>query len=197
MGTDITKLKVSLTKHGAHKIAYLIAEFDKDDILNHLDGDFNEIHIDYAQTTNILSIDKNGTVPDIWNQVKLFGIQDIYDLVFFAIVFSHHSLIDTMIDGISKDCRIERGRIIDGKAYTNFAHIIDELGLSIEHTESYVTFDLSRIFYKFYLSKFATKLFALKLTEAGWDQKNNLTEEALSFNFTRQLGFLAKSLEHG
>jgi len=50
MATVLKKLIVSLTKHGAHKIAFLLQKFDKDDILNHLKGDYMDIHIDSAQT---------------------------------------------------------------------------------------------------------------------------------------------------
>lgn len=182
MATDLTKLKVSLTKHGAHKIAYLVAEFDKDDVLNHLDGDFRDINIDFAQTRKILSIDDDGVAPNFWNEIKQFGEEDVFDLVFLSIVLSHHDLMDCMIQGFEDGAVIIRGKIIDGKAYTNFARIIEDLGFAIEHTADYVSFDISRIFYKFYLSSFIFQLIELKLIDAGWEKENSLIDESIKQN---------------
>lgn len=188
MATDLQKLRVSLTKHGAHKVAYLIKEFDKDEIINHLEGDHQEIHIDQAQIINILSIAPDGIAPTLWNNIKKYGEQDIYDLVFIANVFSHIDLINTMITAIDNDCIIRRGEIIDGKAFTNFAHTIEQLGFSIEHTPDFVSFDISRIFYKFYLTNFIIKILELKLIDAGWDQSNPIIEECIANNFHRVFG---------
>jgi len=134
MSTDLNKLRVSLTKHGAHKVAYLVRKFDKDDILNHLSGDYNSIKIDYAQARKILSANQDGIAPELWNQLKQYGEEDIFDVVFISNVFSHVDLINTIIRGIEDNCVIKRGSVIDGKAYTNFAHTIDRFGYSIEHT---------------------------------------------------------------
>ena len=65
------------------------------------------------------------------------------------------------------------------KAYTNFAHIIEQFGFAIEHTSEYISFDISRIFYKFYIPELVGKLLVIKLTEAGWDKKNSLVEECI------------------
>jgi len=182
MATDLTKLKVSLTKHGAHKIAYLVAEFDKDDVLNHLEGDFRDINIDAAQTRKILSIDGNGVAPTFWNEIKHFGEEDVFDLVFLSIVLSHHDLMNCMVVGFEDGAVINRGKVIDGKAYTNFARIIDDLGFAIEHTADFISFDISRIFYKFYLSSFIFQLIELKLLDAGWGKDNSLINESINQN---------------
>ena len=183
MATDISKLKVSLTKHGAHKIAFLLQEYDKDDILNHLDDDSMDIHIDHAQTRRILSIQEGKPAPNLWNEIKKYGLEDIFDLVFIAIVFSHHKLIYALKIGISEGCIIKRGPAITGKVYTNFACILDEFGFAIEHTPDYVTFDISRIFYKFYMPELVSKLLSIKLIEAGWNKTNSLADECIQFEF--------------
>lgn len=188
MPTDLSKLKVSLTKHGAHKIAFLLQEFDKDDILNHVDEDSMDIHIDRAQTSRILSIEDGRTAPTLWNEVKKYGLEDIFDLVFIAIVFSHHELIGVLKAGINENCKISRGNAIDGKAYTNFAGILDEYGFAIEHTPEYVTFDISRIFYKFYIPELVSKLLTIKLLEAGWDGNNSLYDECIRLDFHKVFG---------
>lgn len=188
MATNLSKLRVSFTKHGAHKIAFLLQEYDKDEVINHLKGDTKDINIDKAQTEAILSIDKNGIAPNIWNSIKEYGQEDIFDLVFVAIVFSHTDLISTMISAIENGCVIKRGDVIGGKAYSNFAHIIEQFKFSIEHTSDYISFDLSRIFYKFYLPKLIAKILEIKLTEAGWEKDTTLAEECLKHNFNKVLG---------
>ena len=188
MSTDLNKLRVSLTKHGAHKVAYLVNKFDKDDILNHVSGDYNSINIDYAQARKILSANQDGIAPELWNQLKQYGEEDIFDIVFISNVFSHIDLINTMIKGIEDNCVIKRGSVIDGKAFTNFAHTIDQFVYSIEHTPDFISFDISRIFYKFYLSKFIFEILNIKLTEAGWDKKNNLIEECQDLGLNNVFG---------
>lgn len=188
MVTEISKLKVSLTKHGAHKIAFLLQEYDKNDILNHVDDDVLDIHIDRAQTRRILSIQEGKPAPDLWNEIKRYGLEDIFDLVFIAIVFSHHELITALKTGLTEGCVIKRGTTIDGKVYTNFACILDEFGLAIEHTSDYVAFDISRIFYKFYIPELVSKLLSIKLTEAGWDKTNTLADECIRLQFHEVFG---------
>jgi hypothetical protein len=195
MVTDLSKLKVSLTKHGAHKIAFLLQEFDKDKILNHLDGDFMEINIDSAQTRRILSIEEGKPAPGLWNEIKKYGLEDIFDLVFVAIVFSHNELIAALKTGIEEGCVIKRGNIIDGKVYTNFAGILDEFGFAIEHTSDYVTFDISRIFYKFYIPELVSKLLTIKLIEAGWERKNKLADECIKLEFHKVFGLDPEEFE--
>ena len=135
-----------------------------------------------------ISCDNKGVVPQFWNDVKKFGEQDIFDIVFIANVFSHHKLVDTMIDAIDNGCVIERSRVIDGKEFTNFAHTIEKFGYFIEHTSDYISFDISRIFYKYYLNDFIKEIFRLKLLDAGWEQKNNLLDEAINNNFHKVFG---------
>jgi hypothetical protein len=188
MSTDLTKLKVSLTKHGAHKIAFLLEHFDKDDILNHLEGDYMDINIDSAQTRRILSIEEAKPAPELWNEIKKYGLEDIFDLVFIAIVFSHNELISAFQTGIEEGCVIKRGKIIDGKAYTNFAGVLDEFGFAVEHTSDYVTFDISRIFYKFYIPELVSHLLLIKLTEAGWKRTNSLADECINLEFYKVFG---------
>ncbi len=188
MATDLSKLKVSLTKHGAHKIAFLLEHFDKDDILNHLEGDYMDINIHGAQTRRILSIEEGKPAPELWNEIKKYGLEDIFDLVFIAIVFSHNELISALQTGIEEGCIIKRGKIIDGKAYTNFAGVLDEFGFAVEHTSDYVTFDISRIFYKFYIPELVSNLLIIKLTEAGWTRTNSLADECINLEFHKVFG---------
>ena len=195
MATDLNKLRVSLTKHGAHKIAFLLQQFDKDDILNHLNGDYLNIHIDSAQTRRILSINNNGITPSFWNEIKKYGLEDIFDLVFIAIVFSHFEFIEALKKGISEKCIIKRGDVITGKAFTNFAHIIEQFGYAIEQSKEFVSFDISRIFYKFYIPELVSKLLEIKLSEAGWDKMNSLVEECSRLDLNSVFGLNNKDFK--
>ena len=188
MPTDLNRLRVSLTKHGAHKVAYLVEQFDKDDVLNHLAGDYKSIKIDDAQARKILSASDDGTAPELWNKLKPYGEQDIFDIVFIANIFSHVDLINTMIAGIEDNCIINRGKIIDGKAYTNFAHTVEQFGYSIEHTSDFISFDISRLFYKYYLPQFVHEILHIKLSEAGWDKTNTLIEECQRLDLYKVFG---------
>ncbi len=71
--TDLSRLNVSLTKHGAHKIAELLKKYDKDVVLKHLWGSEPGIKIEAAQAKKTLSANSKGEVPEIWNKAKLRG----------------------------------------------------------------------------------------------------------------------------
>ena len=91
--TDLTRLKVSLTKHNAHKVAQLLKAFDADLVLSHLD----EIKADLAQTRKNLSVTSDGSLPEVWRKVQRLGPQAIDGLMLLAIIFSHNTLIDAVI----------------------------------------------------------------------------------------------------
>jgi hypothetical protein len=181
---DLSRLRVSLTKHGAHKVAELIKNFSQDEILNNAWDKHKGIRINLAQTMKNLSVDLNGRVPSIWEEVKQLGDTEIENLVLIAIIFSHHELIKTMIEAQTKEMRgtVERGKVIDGKAYTNFACILDELGFAKEHTVQHISYDLARLFSNRELPKFVRALLVLKLKAANWDGKSDLIEECLRLN---------------
>jgi hypothetical protein len=56
------------------------------------------------------------------------------------------------------------------------------------HTSTQVSFDISRIFYKFYLPELIGKLLTIKLTEAGWDKHNTLAEECIRLDINSVFG---------
>lgn len=69
--TELTRLNVSLTKHGAHKIALLLAKYDKDEVLKHLSGTDPGINIESAQAKKNLSASAAGKVPEVWNKARV------------------------------------------------------------------------------------------------------------------------------
>ena len=145
---DLGKLTVSLTKHGAHKIDYLLERFDKDHIIENVENTIPGINIDAAQVSNILGVDKNGVVPAVWNKVRS-NQDERHALVFLAIIFSHYKLIEAMSQSSDRgkfSGTIVRGRVLNGKEFTNFSHTIHELRFAMSSNEDLVSYSLFWIF---------------------------------------------------
>jgi hypothetical protein len=177
---------VSLTKHGAHKIALLLAKFDKDQVLNHLEGSVAGINIERAQAKKNLSASNAGVVPGVWNKAKSKGQDSINALTLIAIIFSHIDLINAMKSAAGAEPftgTIVRGRELDGKAFTNFAHTIEELGYSTEHSKNHVKYDLHPIFEVDGFNELAVELLELKLATARWSKTNSVIDELINLEF--------------
>jgi hypothetical protein len=180
--TDLKKLKVSLTKHGAHKIAILLRKYDKDSVLKHVKDEDLNVDIDLSQAKKNLSVNE-GRVPDLWNKARRNGNETIDALVLVAIILSHHELISVIKNSSAKhrfEGTIMRNQFSNVKAFTNFAGIIDELGYSIEHTMDHVHYDLSKLFKIPALHNLISELIRLKLVDAGWDESNSLIRESIT-----------------
>jgi hypothetical protein len=195
---DLGRLSVSLTKHGAHKIALLLANYDKDDILNRLWDKEPGINIETAQAKKNLSVNNSGVVPDVWNKARAAGSESIDALVFIAIVFSHHQLLEAMRAGRTTSMRgkIERGKVLDGKAFTNFAHTIEELGYRVSHTPDKVTYNLAKLFELPGLNKLAIELIGLKFKAAGWDGKKTVVDELIDNKLNEVLSITAEQFRN-
>ncbi len=187
---DLTRLKTSLTKHGAHKIAWLVNDYDPATVLKRLNGSVPGINIEEVQARKNLSIGGDNVVPAVWLRAKEKGPEVVKALVFIAIIFSHHQLIAAMKKGVASKFagKIERDDVLDGKAFTNFAHIIEELGYSIRHTKDYVEFDVSRLFKIPDLSPLAVQLFGLKMKAAGWSGVGDVRPILLENDFQDVFG---------
>lgn len=183
--TDLRQLTVSLTKHGAHKIAALLKKYDKDEILLHLDTEPG-INIESAQAKKTLCANSRGAVPEVWKRAQQRGNETVDALVLVAIIFSHHELISAMkgsTGGRPFAGTITRGKGLDGKAYTNFAHIVEELGYSTEHSADHVDYDLHKLFQISKLNELVLELLTLKLGSAGWNKKNSILDESIALRF--------------
>ncbi|MBT9154881.1 MAG: hypothetical protein DDT39_01567 [Firmicutes bacterium] len=178
---ELSRLAVSLTKHGAHKIAALLKKYDKDEILDRLEGVEPGINIEEAQARKNLSVDRFGKVPEVWNKARAAGGESIDALVLIGIIFSHHDLLTALREARTGRFRgtIERGKRLDGKAFTNTAHIIEELGYSVSHTQYAISYNFSKLFEIPGLNRLAAELIAIKLRTAGWDGKTDLVDELL------------------
>jgi hypothetical protein len=184
--TDLSRLTVSLTKHGAHKLAILLPQYGASDVLDHLWGSVAGVKIEGAQARKNLSTEGD-IVPAVWDKACLLGQDAVNALVLIGIIFSHHNLIRAMKRS-AHATRPFRGTIVRGvhlrdKAYTNFAHILEELGYSTEHTDQKVSYDLEPIFGIKRLNLLVVELLELKLKAARWSRSNTVIDELLSHHF--------------
>jgi len=195
---DLSRLTVSLTKHGAHKLATLLKKYDKDDILNRLEGVEPGINIELAQARKNLSVDGSGNVPEFWNKAREAGSASIDALVLVGILFSHHQLLSAFRVGRTGAFRgtIKRGATLDGKAFTNTAHIIEELGYSVSHTQSEVAYNFGRLFEIPGLHKLAVELIALKFRSAGWTKKTDLIDEIVNLKLNEVFAVSQEQLKN-
>lgn len=118
----------------------------------------------------------------MWNKARGAGSESIDALVLIGILFSHHQLLTAFRAGRTGAFRgtIKRGVTLDGKAFTNTAHIIEELGYSISHTQSKVSYNFSLLFEIPGLHQLALELIGLKFSGAGWTKKTDLIDELVN-----------------
>ncbi len=192
--TVLSRLKVSLTKHNAHKISTLLKKYKADQILGNLD----EVHAEEAQAHKNLSIQSGNKVPEVWAKAKKLGFDAIDALVLMGIIFSHHELIRAMANASSRtglSGRIERDNQLSHKAYTNFARIVDQLGFATKLDHAGVTFNLKPMFEIAEFGPLVRELLGLKLATAGWNKSNKIEEEAAALKIHHVFGLTEKELK--
>ena len=184
--TNLRKLTVSLTKHGAHKVATLLREYDKDKVLSNLSGAVHGVNIELAQARTTLAADERGKVPSFWNTARQLGSEAIDGLVLLAIVTSHHQLISAMRKASGRGAysgTVRRRDLTNSKAFTNFAHVVEQLGYSTSHSPSHISYDFHKLFKIDGLNRLAEKLFERRLKSAGWDGKTSVVQELCRLKF--------------
>jgi hypothetical protein len=187
--TEIEKLSVSLTKHGAHKVARLIEHFEVDEVLDNTWDTYDGIRIDRAQVAKILSALRDGTLPGVWNEAKKQGPEAIKALVLLAIVFSHSELISVFQTGVRSRNKgsIKRGQLTTAKSFTNLKNNFVELGYSDTADEEQFSYDFSPITNASHLAPIVVELIRLKLIAAKWAGTNDIIDECVALNFHRVL----------
>jgi hypothetical protein len=192
--TDLSRLKVSLTKHNAHKVARLLKDYPASDVFSKL----GEVSAEAAQARKNLSTLPQDALPPVWAKVQALGSDAIDALVLIAIVFSHRDLISAMANASSRrgfSGRIERDNQLQGKAYTNFVRIIEQLGHATLVDMNGVTFNLKGMFQIPGLGPLVAELFELKLAEAKWTRSNTVAEEAVRLDFHKVFGITGPELK--
>jgi len=195
--TDLRRLTVSLTKHGAHKIARVLSRFPAKDALSSLNGAVPDVYIESAQARKNLSVLPDGSVPSIWEDVRALGSDAIDALVLVGIIFSHHELIETVARApisASGAKRVDRAAFNNQKSYTNFSHIVDQLGFATTVSLNSFEIDLRPMLSSASLGPLAARLLELKLRAANWDGANSLEAEIASHHFSSVFGVDAAKL---
>lgn len=182
--TNINKLSVSLTKHGAHKVARLIAQFEIDEVLDNTWDTFEGIRIDRAQARKITSALSDGTLPGFWSEAKVLGTSTINRLVILSIVFSHHELIQIFkTSGTSHS----RGQVfksqLDQKPFSNLKNNFVELGFADSDDENQFTYNLSPITGDGAIAALVLEVLRHKLDAAQWSSTNDIVDECVSLGF--------------
>lgn len=197
--TNLKLLNVSLTKHGAHKLAILFKKYDSSQVLQHLWGSVDDVKIEVAQAKKNLSV-RNEKVPVVWDNARDLGESAVNALVLIGIIFSHHKLISAMIESsdinVPMTGTIIRNKELEGKEFTNFAHTLEELGYSTEHSKNHVRYDLGSIFVIKGLHTLAVELLQMKLGTAGWKKNTSFADEAVSLDFHRVFTVSADALKN-
>lgn len=188
--TNLTRLSVSLTKEGAYKVAELLERVEPDEVLKNAKGRFKGINIDIAQTRKVLSASSSGKLPDIWHPAKRSGRSSINGLVILAIIFSHHTIIDAMRNGIEKFGRgtLKRKHFNPPKVFSNLKGDFRELNFSTSLAASGFSFDIRPILRDRDMGRLALSLLGLKLIEAGWSGTNDVGDECVRVGFHQCLG---------
>jgi hypothetical protein len=186
--TDLLKLNVSLTKHGAHKLAILLGKYDKDTVLENLWGSEVGVNVDEAQAKKNLSVDRRGVIPGVWEKARKLGQDAVDALVLIAIISSHHKLISALKLGSIGDNfegEITRGKQLDAKAFTNFSNIFQELGYCTSHSQQSFTYSFKKLFSIEKLNNLAVELLQLKLKTANWDGVGTVENELIRIEFNK------------
>lgn len=192
--TEVSRLKVSLTKHNAHKISSLLKRYKASEVLDKLD----EVHAEEIQARKNLSVQSGNKVPHVWTKAKKLGDNAIDALVLVGIIFSHHQLISAMINASSRSGfsgRIKRDKQLAGKAYTNFVQIIDQLGYATKRDYGGVSFSFRSMFEVPGLGPLVGELLGYKLSAAGWTGAGAVADEAVAQKFHKVFGITSKELK--
>lgn len=187
--TDTKKLKVSLTKHGAHKVAQLLVKYGASAALKHTVDDSLAIDINLAQACKTLSA-KNGVVPPYWDDILKLGQSSINSAVLVGIIFSHHELIQTMITscGTTLSGTITYESFTSRKGFTNFKNDLYELGFAIHCSSHEVAYDLTSIVSDDRLGPYIKQILESKMKAAGWDGVEDSISEAIALGFHQVFG---------
>ncbi len=188
--TNLKKLSVSLTKHGAHKVAALLEHFNPNDVLANTWDTYASIKIDAAQARKNLSAFHDDTLPAVWVAAKKRGRGTIKGLVLVAIILSHHDLIEAFVYSSTGPGQgtIKRDQFSARKSFSNLKNDIFELGFSVTADEDKVSYDLRSLIADQEFGALVGSLLRLKLSEAGWSGTNDIVDESISLGLQGVFG---------
>jgi len=188
--TNLNQLTVSLTKHGAHKLAKLLVAVPLDNVIASTTGRISGINISESQARKILCAYPDDRLPIFWESAKKGGVDTINGMVLLAIIFSHHLLIDVIrarIDGLGTGT-VSRTDFASRKTFTNLKDDFRELGFVRRESETEFIFDIGGILRSPKVGALGLLLFQHKLRSAGWQERNDPVDECINLKLHRVLG---------
>ncbi len=188
--TDIKLLKVSLTKHGSHKVADLLENFEADDVLKNTGGTLKGVNINKAQARKTLSAHSDDRLPGLWHKAKEEGRPTINALVMVGIISSHWRLMRFVSDGVTaRGCgRIERATVINNKVFTNFSDDFRALQFGRKFSFDFFEFDIRAILNDNSIGKLVGSLFEHRLRAANWSGNGDPIEECIDNDIHKVFG---------
>lgn len=193
---ELEKLKVSLTKNGYMKIAKLVREHPRWEVLDNISGVYDDVNLVRSQVANIMGQDASGEPPEVWDEIRQYGPQAIDCFTLVAIVMSHVDLIGLLRSSYQGDMKgyLQRGDIGE-KAYTNLVYALATCDLCdyVKGADG-VTYDMRGLVYNLReAGPVVRELIELKLRKCGWIPPDrpggvDLCDECESNNIHRVFG---------
>ncbi len=179
MPTDLTQLKVSLTKNGYLKIADVLKRHPRWEVLDNIRGVYPGINLVRSQVANIMDEERTGEIPECWDEIRSFPDDSVDAFVFVAIVMSHVDLISVLRGSSQGDFKgyLRRSDLSD-KAFTNLVYAMASVGACdyVRGAEA-ISYDLRSVVYHLRdAGSIVADLIASKLRRAGWRGQSNSTE---------------------
>ena len=168
--TGLDALTVSLTKNGYFKVAQVVEAFPADQVLANLHKKIEGVDLAESQIANMLSADKNGQLPEVWNEVRSLGGAAIRALVFISIVYSHKELIKGLANAKTAEMQgVLRRDDFGEKDFTNLVFSMGSMGLCVVKAGAKeVPYNLAPLFRELQIGPLAKKILRLKLEKTGW-----------------------------
>jgi hypothetical protein len=193
----LDRLSVSLTKNGYLKIAELVREFPRDQILDNLNNKIRGVRLVESQVANILSRDDvTHEIPGFWDGIREHDEQAIRSFVMLAVMFSHHRLIKLFratSQGKMRGC-ITRDDLTQQKEYTNLSYAMAETGMCPQaRNEQSFNYDLSPLVRNLEnAGNLVRRLIESKLRRCGWldPEKVDYSTDAEFYSACRTAGMI-------
>jgi hypothetical protein len=98
--TNLKRLSVSLTKHGAHKVASLLEKVAIENVIQSTWHTVRGINIDSAQAKKTLSASEDGVLPDVWLSAKEAGTKTLRGMILLGIVSEVMEGVSNFFNGL-------------------------------------------------------------------------------------------------
>jgi hypothetical protein len=168
---DLSRLRVSLTKNGYMKLADVLKEHPRWEVLDNVDGVYPGIKLVRSQAANIMGEDLDGQVPEHWDEIRSCGDSAIDAFVFIAVVMSHAELITVLRNSAQGDMKgYLRRDDLGEKAYTNLVFAMASVD-ACDHVRGAeaVAYDLRAVVYALRdAGPIVASLLKSKLRRCGW-----------------------------